>query len=239
MEIGKEIHRPRAQALGDCWMDLNYFINRGLENNEITRLSVYYWKGEAKKWALKLKEILPLLKHEKMIQLGEWDATAPKIDWQMGWKYPFVPTKQTWSPNNSRKMCYQFDAKSKKEGRFPTAAIENDVLEHATKLGYEVTVLNRFKSLARCVHEAATSEIFLGVDSGMLKLASAVGIPTLYCKNGRELKYSCDQSNVHFVLSADATEFKASVDSYHKGGLDYYVANATHLELFEKRQKDG
>ncbi len=81
--------------------------------------------------------------------------------------------------------------------------------------------------------------MFLGVDSGMATLVSSVGTPVLFCKNERPIEYSCNHNNKHFVLSENHIELMSCLDSYKKGGIEYYLANARNAVLFTRRQDDN
>lgn len=233
----EEIHSPHGKALGDCWSVVNYFINLGLEKKEIIKLSLYYIKGESIKRSDKMSEILPLLEHNDMIEFAEKDPTMPKIHWTAGYKYSFVSTKITWKPNRSKKVCYQFDGKSRKgEKNFPSEAIEGHILSHAEFLGYEVVQLGSGKSLKQCVIDASECEFFIGIDSGMCHLAASVGIPIIFCQNKRPSKtWETNHSNKHFILTKNYVDLINSISDYKSNGLDYYLQNASNLYLFRER----
>ena len=108
MEKSTEIHRPYGQGLGDCWLVLSFLINLAKERNQIFRLSRWYAKGQWKKWAMKFNELLPLLRDNHLVELGDWEATEPKIPWQKLGEYPSAKACMIWTPNNSKKICYQF-----------------------------------------------------------------------------------------------------------------------------------
>lgn len=233
-DISKEIQRPYGQALGDCWSVLNYFISLGLEKDEIIRLSLWYPKGNSKKRADKLKEILPLLENDNIIHLGEWEPTSPKIHWTCGHIYPPVSTQIKWKPNQSKKICYQFDGRSKQAKNFPSKESENKVLNAAQDNGYKVIRLGEGMTLKECVTIASGCEIFLGIDSGMCYLAAAVGIPIFFCKNNRPhaIWESMNHSNKHFILTNNYIELINVFNKYVENGINYYVENASNISLF-------
>ena len=166
--------------MGDAWSDINYFLNFSLEKKEIIRLSLWYKKGQTVKRVDKLKEILKLMKYKERIKLTEEEATEPKNNWRLGYKYPFIPTEIQWKPNKSKKICYQFDGKSKKAKNFSSKEIEAHILNYIKEKGYRLIRLGWEKSLKQCALEASESELFIGIDSGMCYLAASVGIPIIF-----------------------------------------------------------
>lgn len=223
----EKIYRVYGQALGDCWLSLNYLINLALQEKETLKVSYWYLNHSKKIRRVdnKLKEILPLFKHANLIQLGEWEPTEWKIPWQNLSKYPLTPTIVSWSKNNSKKICYQFDAKSKKGQSFPSKDIENELLKQIGQ-NYELIKLGFHQTLRQCVEELANCEIFVGVDSGMAHMAASVGTPLFYCQNNRDSScWGTVHSNKRFVLGKDYLEVINHVNNYKRIGLQYYEDN--------------
>ena len=148
-----------------------------------------------------------------------------------------MPTKIKWKPNSNRKVCYQFDGKSKNEKRFPSKEVENEVLDSIKDRGYEIIRLGSGMTLEECVIAASECEIFIGIDSGMCYLAAAVGVPTFFCKNNRpsRLWEDTNHSNKHFILAKDYIELIDHLSKYATNGLDYYIENATNINLFKQQ----
>ncbi len=134
--LSTDIQSPCGRVLGDCWSVASYFINLGLERGETIRLSRWYRKGPARKRVDKLTEVVPLFEHDDFVQLVDEDPTEPIIHWSRGYAYPLIPTKIQWRANDSRKISYQFDGKSKKGLKmFPSKAVEDEVLASLTNAG--------------------------------------------------------------------------------------------------------
>jgi ADP-heptose:LPS heptosyltransferase len=238
-KISKDIQTPYGKALGDCWSVINYFVNLGIERNEIMRLALWYPKGETKKRVDKLKEVLPLFEDCGMVELGEWTPTVPKIHWTKGYEYPFASTKIQWKPNSSKKICYQFDGRSHKAKNFSSKEIEEEVLDSIGELGYDLIKLGSEKTLQQCVEAAAESEVFIGVDSGMCYLSASVGIPIIFCKNNRDSSiWDTAHSNKHHILVDNHTDLIKSIEEYKENGLKYYFENARNLKFFRKIIKE-
>ncbi len=234
----KKIQSPHGKALGDCWCIINYFINLAIEMDEVVYLCTYYRKGDAVKRVDKLKKILPLFKHDDMIELTEEEITESKIHWTLGHKYPFISTKITWKPNNSKKICYQFDAKSKTAARFPSEDVKEEILSYARSVGYELVKLGHELTLEECIRALSESEFFLGLDSGFSTVAASVGIPVFFTQNNRSIEIweKYNHSNKHFILARDYLELINNIKNYEAGGLNYYINNAKNIDLFKFKE---
>lgn len=231
--ISIDVQMPHGKALGDCWSVINYFINLGLERDEIIRLALWYPKGESVKRVDKLSEVLSLFADDHMVQLGEWAPTVPKIHWTMGYRYPFAPTKKVWRLNNSKKICYQFDGKSHGAKNFPSKEMEDEILSYAEKSGFICVRLGNNYTLAECVDVISECEFFIGIDSGMCHLAASSGIPIIFAKNNRDRSvWDTNHCNKHFILRDGYIGIIDSIDRYKNEGLDYYVKNAENLQFF-------
>ena len=217
------VFRSYGRALGDCWLSLNYLINLAIEKDEVLRVSLWYINDRNQiRRVDKLKEILPLLQYNHFIELGEWEPTEQKTPWDYLSRYPFIPTITAWSPNNSRKICYQFDAKCRKGQKFPSKDIEDKLLCEIGK-DYELIRLGHHKTLKQCVEDLANCEAFVGVDSGMGNVAASVGTPIFYCQNNRDdYCWKSIHSNKHFVLAKDYLKTIEHINNYKRLGLEYY-----------------
>jgi len=235
------IHKPHGRALGDCWSVINYFISLGLEKDEISRLSLWYYKGESIKRVDKLKDVLAVFKENDMVELDEWEATVEKIHWTKGYEYSSRPTKIIWKPNNYNRICYQFDGRYRGgASNFPSKEIENEVLIHAINEGYDIVRLGAEKTLDECIKVASECNFFLGIDSGMAYLVASVGTPILFCRNERPLALwtTTNHSNKHFILSDDYVELKENITRFKDVGLQHYIHNATNIDIFMERNND-
>ncbi|KKM05779.1 hypothetical protein LCGC14_1750610 [marine sediment metagenome] len=155
----------------------------------------------------------------------------------MGYKYPYVPTLvSNWKSNNNKKICYQFDAKSNKGQRFPSEEAKEKILTAIKNEGYEVVKLGKELTLEECIQETSKCEAFLGIDSGMLYLASSVGVPIFYCINNRGQDiWETAHPNKHATVVKDYLELIDTFAKFSKEGLDYYLKNARNIHLFKER----
>ena len=236
LPLSKEIQRPYGQGFGDCWSVLNYFIHESVKKQEITRLSLWYTKGAGRvKRADKLTEMLPLLENSEMIQLGEREPTEPKIHWTLGYEHPLIPTLIKWKENSSKKISYQFDAKSKTEARFPSKEIEDRVLASIKLMGYEAIRVGAGMTLEECAEAMADSELFLGLDSGMAWMAGSVGVPVIFTKNNRHASlWDTNHSKKHFVLAGDYIKLLDFIKIYKRSGINHYLLSVRNGEFFRR-----
>jgi hypothetical protein len=98
--------------------------------------------------------------------------------------HPQVHTKlrwQGWRQGRARRIAYQFDATSDADNKNPTPAELESLLRFAP--GYEMVRLGKHLSVRQCVEIAAASDLFVGVDSGMMHLCYAVGVPVFLICN--------------------------------------------------------
>ena len=232
MDVSKEIYRPHGRGLGDCFSDLNWLVHLSRKKDEILQMSIFYEKGDRRKYVRKLEEMVPLLEEDYRIKLCDKTPTEPKKHWTWGGDKPMISTKVKWKPNDSGVICYQFDGQSHKQKNFPSKEKEDEVLNHMQSLGYKTIRLGGHQSLQECVDLCAEAEAFVGVDSGMAYLASCTGCPLFHVKNGMDIEFWHNvHANKHYLLSMDAEEF---MDNFSKFNEDksFYKENASNSHLF-------
>ena len=233
-KIEKKVYRSYAKGLGDCWLSINYILNLALNKNEVIDMSLWYAKGEKIRRVDKLKEILPLFEHSDFINLVEAEPTEPKTPQNLFASFPCVPFKTKWKKNNSKKICYQFDARSRKQQRFPSKEIENSLLSKIKNIGYTMVKLGGHLSLDQCVKELSECEMMIGVDTGMPNITGSVGTPLLYCLNNRSLnEFKVLHANKHFLFANDHNDVFDHVLNYKNDGLKYYKENAWNVDFFK------
>jgi hypothetical protein len=127
-----------------------------------------------------IREVLPLLDTSAHIRLVKERHTRNYFSlWGV---YPFwvpvVPTRVRWAGwrgKQFKRIAYQFDGASRAEKKNPPVGDHERLLAFAP--GYEFVNLGQERSVADCIGVAAHSDLFVGVDSGMLQLCYAVGVP--------------------------------------------------------------
>jgi hypothetical protein len=132
------------------------------------------------------------------------------------WVFPYVPTLVRWRPPSGRKygrVACQLDGRWNGPAKNPPV---RDVRRlQACLPGYQVSALGKHLSLKQCVEALATSDLFFGVDSGMLQLAYAVGTPA-FLITYRQDDYAllCWHGDKHAVWCGDTDEFIAKAGAF-------------------------
>jgi hypothetical protein len=129
-----------------------------------------------------------------------------------GWPWHFhpqVPTKlrwQGWPKGHHRRIAYQFDASSSAEVKNPSSAEQQQMLNFAP--GYEMVPLGKHLSVQQCVEIASACDLFVGVDSGMMHLCYAVGVPAfLLCNQVDPLVLFKWHGSSHAIYCFGAQDF--------------------------------
>ncbi len=95
------------------------------------------------------------------------------------WHFPLLTSAkvrwQGWGNGLHRRIAYQLDGVSEAALKNPPPGELARLLKVAP--GFEMVRLGKHLSLRQCAEAAAASDLFFGVDSGMLQLCYAVGVP--------------------------------------------------------------
>jgi hypothetical protein len=129
---------------------------------------------------------------------------------QLPWLFPLTITArscwQGWSRGLHRRIVYQLDGVSCADVKNPPPGDLARLLEFAP--GFEMVPLGKHLSLRQCTEIAAESDLFFGVDSGMLQLCYAVGVPVfLIGYRMSDLHLLNWHGDRHAVYCADTTDF--------------------------------
>jgi len=167
------IYYGKAYHLGDCWIRLCKYINLSMTTNNVIRFI---------EPCNKYKEILPLLEQALILNISKKDIpNGAKLS--NGGHLPnvYVPTRIKWCGGVKRnRICYQFDGRSSCRRKNPP---EKDLFKLVDFIyGVDFVRLGGHLSLEKCVKIMASSDCFLGVDSGMSHIAHSVGVPTFIIK---------------------------------------------------------
>jgi hypothetical protein len=130
--------------------------------------------------------------------LGRWPMHFPQVPTRMRW--------QGWDHGLRRRLAYQLD------GRW-SAADKNPLPEDLPRLlgwgrGFELVRLGAPLSVRECAEAAAASDLFFGVDSGMIQLCYAVGVPVFLItyRMDRQVLFAWHGSR-HAVHCSDTADF--------------------------------
>jgi len=133
---------------------------------------------------------------------------------QLPWHFPMTVAARVrwrgWGQGLHRRIAYQLDGVSCADEKNPPPGDVARLLGFAP--GFEMVPLGKHLSLSQCAEVAAESDLFFGVDSGMLQLCYAIGVPVFlisYRMSGLHLfKWHGDRHAVYCTDTADFV-FKA------------------------------
>lgn len=156
-------YSPPGRALGDTWSFVSYALT-----NKIVLIG--YDRPDLKK------------KYDEMLELFDSDHKPTMVDGKctniMTFGYKYLQTRRIWKPGYYNRICYQFDGRSSAHAKNPTKSELDFIFYTMKSTGADLIKLGNHLSLAECVEIMATSDLFLGVDSGMSHVCHSVGIPT-------------------------------------------------------------
>jgi hypothetical protein len=129
---------------------------------------------------------------------------------QLPWYFPLTIASRIrwrgWGRGLHRRIVYQLDGVSAAEQKNPPPGDVSRLL--AVAPGFEMVPLGRHLSLRQCAEVAAESDLFFGVDSGMMQLCYSVGVPVFLIGYGMSglhlLKWHGDR---HAVYCKDTADF--------------------------------
>jgi len=99
--------------------------------------------------------------------LGRWPMHFPQVPTRVRWR--------GWAHGLHRRLAYQLDGRWAAGDKNPPPEDVQRLLGWAP--GFELVRFGEPLSVRECVEAAAESDLFFGVDSGMLQLCYAVGVP--------------------------------------------------------------
>ena len=199
----KKVMACHGPQLGDVWAAVNTAI---LNNYNLSRYAIH--EKRYKDISRKIKEVKNLLEGGDEVQIVD---NLPKLKNKFRneslWKTPYVDTKIKWVRRSYGRMCYQFDGK--------TASYIKNLSRNDESLffaqGFDVIRLGSQFSLKECVQIAATSDLFVGVCSGMSHVCHSVGVPVYLVGHPRLHQYHIGKE---YVYCKDMKDF---VRRYNNG----------------------
>jgi hypothetical protein len=236
IEIKIPVYSPKGRALGDCWTFVTYLLRKSEKENREILLSDHYTKRKRKKYCgTKTLEIISVLKHNGQLTIVSDEANI-WLTWDGMTGQRYYPAKILWKPNNSKKVCYQFDGKSH-GGKNLKVGEEEKILGAIKQEGYESVRLGGHLSLIQCVQLASECELFVGVESGMGHLCHSVNTPVYIIRNALPFdlikKIRCGN---HCIIPDNADDFMSRFKQ-HISDKDYYRKNAMNIYLFDEYLK--
>lgn len=146
--------------LGDSWTFISWLFQQNEKTGEVSKVT----RNKM------FDEIVDLLDSKGKIEFVDRKG-AKRTD--AYWSIKNIPTKITWKPGPSKRICYQFN--SFVANRPPQ--MEIDGFMEKFKEDCEFVKLDIDLSLAECVKMASESAAFIGVSSGMSHVMHSVGVP--------------------------------------------------------------
>jgi hypothetical protein len=132
--------------------------------------------------------------------LGRWPMHFPEVPTRVRWR--------GWAHGLHRRLAYQLDGRWEAGDKNPPPGDVQRLLGWAP--GFELVRLGEPLSVRECVEAAAESDLFFGVDSGMLQLCYAIGVPAFLIGYlmSRMVLFAW-HGNRHAVYCADTADFLA------------------------------
>ena len=185
------VFAPYNHCFGDCWAVLNHAIRFSIINKTKVWVSEYVCAATHMVPGLPSRGefVGPLLREqlaEIKIPKGANIEIADKVVTEIRkitveeFPYPYFQTKRKWSPGPYGRVCIQTD-----NSQIPDNC-SRSFKYHDRKALYEWLqdkthhiILGKPYTVAQCVDVASTSDLFIGMDSGMSHLAHSVGLPVI------------------------------------------------------------
>lgn len=120
------------------------------------------------------KEILSLLDGGGAVTVSK--SSLPNCHVEVNAYVDPWPTKSRWVGGAAR-ICYQFDGFGDADIKCPPAVDVKAFLKKCDKLGLEVQNLGGMRPIPESIKLVLTSQLFVGIDSGLTQLAYSTGIP--------------------------------------------------------------
>jgi hypothetical protein len=178
-DVGIEIPEPDYDVysdgttfnkLGDSWTFISWLLQQNEETGEIQKVT----RNKM------FDEIINLLDSNGKIEFVDRKGAKKTNAY---WGIKSIPTKITWKPNSSKRICYQYNASV--VNRPPRW----DIVDFTDKFkDYEFVKLDMNLSLSECVKIASESAAFIGVSSGMSHVMHSVGIPMFLMSYGFDIR---------------------------------------------------
>jgi hypothetical protein len=224
MDAMETIYAPYTTCFGDCWAFVNYACHLSLSLKRPVHCSCFPNRGMHLAVGIsnagipqvggKLEEMMAALDlgEAKIVIVGVMATTARPCDWE-AFNTPYLPTKAKWEPVRRGRVCYQLDNNQVPEGnsrclkRHHREAIMKWLSEwpgEKVKLGLPMTV-------EQCAKAAASSDLFVGMDSGMSHLCHSVGLPVLLADWPAIERYHPGKRYLRFSDSSRAIALMSSI----------------------------
>jgi len=181
---------PYNHCFGDCWALLNYAMRESYLKHKPITVSRYVCAGSHLVPGVPPggEDVHKLLFSQAVeidgplgidVRITKQVTTTPSRITVDVFHHPYYPTRRVWDPGPHGKICVQTDNALIPEHcarafKLPERKALYDWLKDK-----EHVVLGKTMSVHECVEAAATSDVFIGMDSGMSHLCHSVGVPMI------------------------------------------------------------
>lgn len=236
----EDVWMPYGRGLGDTIHSLSVYLDKSIANQEVTRVSSWFPKGEGRRTcAYKWNELMPLIVSAGRIEITD-DAATKRHHWTEGGLAQCPSTTTLWNINSfeSKKVTYQFDGKSHGSKNFASKEKEEFLLKAVVDAGLEPVRVGGHISLEEGMKTIAASKFFIGVDSGFSHFAHCVGIPVLLVRNGFTVERITHlHTNKHFILADNEEDAAVKVGKISRNKIDWYIDKCFFKDKFTNSLK--
>jgi hypothetical protein len=186
-----EIIGPFTPCLGDSWALVSHAARTSVLEKRQVEVSAHTISSAASNPGIprrgqcirgKLAEILAVLNvGEGRVTIVDDAATSMRRITVDAFPHPYPPTRRRWDGGGGGRACYQLSNNQLPEhcDRAPSRREREEIEQWLGAEFDEVIRLGANRSIFECVEVAASSELFVGMDSGMSHLCHSVGVPVL------------------------------------------------------------
>ena len=170
-------------AFGDAWAATSYLLRVSEELNAPVRVRSI--NGTFKQ---RVNLITPHLNTKGAINFVDKPIQAG-INYCEMYSAKFVPTKKTWTKNNSNIIAYQFDGfHLRHQKNLPIGAL-NNLINSLKTLGYYVVDVGHKKPIGYIVETLANCKLFVGCPSGLSVVCMSARTPICLITRNLELSF--------------------------------------------------
>lgn len=213
---------PFNRCLGDCWALVSHAARTSLSEGREVRVSTRVMGGAAMPPGIppRGEDVRPLLEEiAGAIDMGgarvsfvddpATDMTRVTVD---AFPLEYMPSRATWSPGPHCRVCCQMtNAQLEQHCARAMKRHERLELEEWLEERLEVVRLGKHMSVMECCEAMASSDFFVGIDSGMSHVAHSVGLPILIYDWAGLDKHHPGKSFLRFGGSMEAMEAASSL----------------------------
>lgn len=181
---------PYNHCFGDCWAVLNHAIRKSIIKQKTVWVSENVCAGTHMVPGLPSRgEYVGKLLHEQLdeleapptsdVRISDKTVIEPRKITVEEFVHPYFPTKHKWKPGPYGRICIQTDNSQTPENCARSFKHHERQALYTWLEGKNYVILGKPYSTSQCAEIAATSDLFIGMDSGMSHLCHSVGIPVL------------------------------------------------------------